>query len=358
MFLNGAIYIVASVLLQGRSQELKAEQVGLDIALPEIVREVAVDGVKSLQWFTLSSEVSSDSAIQVEGVADHFPEPLPPTNIVVTNTKIGQSVVMRWEPANGQTLTGVEIYRSTVEPEKPLQDMELLATVEQSTGEYIDETVTDDTTYYYGLRSYRVLDATDTVAADATTSDALAILYSALSDIYTVIPTDETAPRGPRWIQVTQHDSRTETGLLLSWDAVVDADITKLNIYRSNEPGAVGTKIQSVTPDVTELIDTTVEPAVNYYYTITAIDAAENESSQTLYISRYGNGSPFVASEAEASERIKNGNWFCYIGYRTAAGTTIVVGGTSGRATTSSGDSVKPVDLAGRAPFCNGWTAG
>ena len=305
LFLNGAVYIVASVLLQGRSKELQSEQVGLDIALHEIVREVAVDGVKSLQWFTLSSEVSSDSALQVEGVADHFPEPLPPTNIVVTNTKIGQSVVMQWEPANGQTLTGVEIYRSTAEPEKPLQDMELLATVEQAAGEYIDETVTNDTTYYYGLRAYRVLDATDTVAA---ASDASTIQYSVLTDIYTVIPTDETAPRGPRWAQVTQHGSQAETGLLLKWDVVVDADITMLNIYRSNEPGAVGTKIQSVTPDVTELIDTTVEPAVNYYYTITAVDAAGNESSQTLYISRYGNGSPFVATETEASERIKNGN--------------------------------------------------
>ncbi|EKD76561.1 MAG: hypothetical protein ACD_43C00061G0001, partial [uncultured bacterium] len=42
--------------------------------------------------------------------------------------------------------------------------------------------------------------------------------------------------------------------------------------------------------------------------TVTAIDAAGNESSQTLNISRYGNTAPFVSGDQEASERITNGN--------------------------------------------------
>lgn len=308
LFLNGAIYIVATVLLQNRSQKLQSEQANLEITLPGIVRQVAVDGVKSLQWLLLTSEVSSDAAMQIGAVADSYPEPLPPTGVFVYNTKIGRSAVVRWEPANGQTLTGVEVYRSTVEPSQPLKDMELIATVALAKGEYLDETVADNATYYYAVRAYRVSDADTTVAADTMEADVVAIQYSEMSNIYTVIPTDETAPRGPRWVKVVQYDSQVETGLVVQWEPVIDTDAVALNIYRSNEPGKLGTKIQSVVPDVTELVDTTVEPAVNYYYTITASDAVGNESSQTLTISRYGNTSPFVSNDEEASERIKNGN--------------------------------------------------
>lgn len=308
LFLNGAIYLVTTVLLQSRSQKLQSEQANLEISLPDIIRQVAVDGVQSLQWFLLTTEHSSEAALQVEAVADSYPEPLPPTEVFVYNTKIGHSTVIRWEPANGQTLTGVEIYRATVEPKQPLKDMELIATVAVAKGEYLDETVTDQTTYYYAVRAYRVSDADTTVAADTAQADAVAIQYSAMTDIYTVIPTDETAPRGPRWITVRQYDNYVETGLVVQWEPVVDVDAVSLNIYRSNEPGQLGAMIQNVTPDVTELVDTTVEPAVNYYYTVTASDVAGNESSQTIYSSRYGNTSPFVTDDQEASERIKNGN--------------------------------------------------
>lgn len=307
LFINGAIYIVATVLLHNRSQKLQSEQADLEITLPNIIRQVTVDGVKSLQWFSLTAENSSDAAQQVGAVADSYPEPLPPTKVQVNNTKIGHSTVIHWEPANGQTLTGVEIYRSTAEPDQPLKDMELIATVGLAKGEYLDETVIDNTTYYYALRAYRTVAVGTTGPANSAAAEAATAHYSRVTDIYTVIPTDETAPRGPRWAKVLQYDSQVEIGLTVQWEQVVDADAVSLNIYRSNEPGELGTKIQSVTPDVTELVDTTVEPAVNYFYTVTASDAAGNESSQTLTISRYGNTSPFVASDQAASERIKNG---------------------------------------------------
>ncbi len=299
LFLNAAIYIVASVFLQNRSLQLQSAQVNLDIALPEVIKQVTVDGVKSLQWLNLSSNVSSQTGIQATGVADRYPEPLPPTHVVVYNTKIGSSVVLRWQSANGQTYTGVEIYRSTETPDKPLKDMELLTTQTLQQGEYFDEAVENGTTYYYTLRSYRTLPDENGAAAAS---------YSDMTDVFSVIPTDESAPRGPRWVQVQQYDSKTETGLLVTWESIIDADVDKINIYRSTEPGTVGVNIQSVTPDVTQLVDTTVEPAVNYYYTVTAIDAAGNESSQTLNISRYGNTAPFVSGDQEASERITNGN--------------------------------------------------
>jgi hypothetical protein len=303
LFLIGVIYVVSAVLLQNRSRELQSQQVNLNITLPEVIRQIATEGTESLQWLSLPSDPTSHTAVQAGGVANHFPEPLPPTNIVTRDTKLGSSVILAWEPANGQTLTGVEIYRSTIEPQQPLQDMELVTTVELARGEYIDSAVSNATTYYYALRAYRVLpDETGEVA------DTVVKQYSAMSNVYSAIPTDQTAPNGPSWVRVSQYDSQQETGLLLTWETIVDRDVTGLIVYRSTEPGAIGTPLQTVLPAVTELVDKTVDPAVNYYYTITAIDASDNESSRTMQISRFGNGAPFVSDSAEASERIQNAN--------------------------------------------------
>jgi hypothetical protein len=68
----------------------------------------------------------------------------------------------------------------------------------------------------------------------------------------------------------------------LSWSISPEADLAGYRVYRSEQPGMRG---QLVTPDLLPspaYRDTSVEPGHRYWYTVTAVDRAGNESSPSV----------------------------------------------------------------------------
>jgi endoglucanase len=64
----------------------------------------------------------------------------------------------------------------------------------------------------------------------------------------------------------------------LSWSINLETDLAGYRVYRSEQEGTRG---QLVTPDLLPtpaLRDTSVEPGHRYWYTVTAVDRAGNES--------------------------------------------------------------------------------
>jgi fibronectin type 3 domain-containing protein len=64
----------------------------------------------------------------------------------------------------------------------------------------------------------------------------------------------------------------------LSWSLNVETDLAGYHVYRSEQEG---TKGQLVTPDLLPtpaVRDNSVEPGHRYWYTVTAVDRAGNES--------------------------------------------------------------------------------
>jgi len=76
-------------------------------------------------------------------------------------------------------------------------------------------------------------------------------------------------------------------GIQLTWDAV--SGVSGYNIYRSTEPGELGTKINSnIITGRTSYTDTAVSNNVKYYYTVKSVDAsgAEYGASQVSAIAK------------------------------------------------------------------------
>lgn len=277
-------YAVVNVLLLDRTQQFttSAAEDAQAITANPVITDLPVGGLLSRQWFAQDRLASIEIADQVVGVANQLVRPFPPTKVVATDTQLGNRVLLTWVQPAGQLYDGVEIYRSTTEAQK---SAELLATVPEATGSWFDLTVTNETTYYYWLKSYR------------NTTDAS--LTSEWSDTVSVVPTDATPPLPPGLVTVRSLTAEDQTvgvtaGLYISWQPSNTIDVSHYVLYRSSQPGVLGTAILETKPDVTTAIDPTVEPGVSYYYAVTAVDVYGNESSQTLLTSVTGNSAPFI----------------------------------------------------------------
>lgn len=84
---------------------------------------------------------------------------------------------------------------------------------------------------------------------------------------------DTRAPQGPERFEATGRDKRVD----LDWTAVEDADLTAYRLYRSLSP-RIGFQMVHETP-ATRYQDEDVQNGTSYYYRVTAVDAAGNEST-------------------------------------------------------------------------------
>jgi hypothetical protein len=84
---------------------------------------------------------------------------------------------------------------------------------------------------------------------------------------------DITAPAAPTGVATLPGD----TGLDVSWSPSAEADLASYRVYRATR-GAAATRIGEVAKPATTLRDTTAVAGQRYRYTVTAVDAAGNES--------------------------------------------------------------------------------
>ncbi|WP_460787086.1 malectin domain-containing carbohydrate-binding protein [Microbacterium insulae] len=88
---------------------------------------------------------------------------------------------------------------------------------------------------------------------------------------------DVEAPTAPTALRTAQDGE----DIVLEWDPSVSTDTVGYNVYRSTESGttsAPGDKLNVALVTGTEFTDDTAEADTEYYYVVTAVDAAGNES--------------------------------------------------------------------------------
>jgi hypothetical protein len=122
-------------------------------------------------------------------------------------------------------------------------------------------------TYVYVVRSV--------ISADGTE------IESDNSEPATVTPLDTFPPVAPRdVVAVVLPGAAPSTVVVdLSWSINVETDLAGYRVYRSEQEGARG---QLITPDLLPtpaLRDSSVVPSHRYWYTVTAVDRAGNESA-------------------------------------------------------------------------------
>ncbi|MBI4407593.1 MAG: hypothetical protein HY565_03785 [Candidatus Kerfeldbacteria bacterium] len=281
-------YGVVNLLLLRRAEQFTVLQQNSSATTDvPVVTALPVGGILSVQWFDQYQTYAAERTRQLSGIANQVGVPLAPTHISATDTALGNRVLVVWSEPLGQVYDGVELARSqteTMATQTIVNDQVLPAN-----GEWFDLTVKNDQVYYYRLRSYR-RNADQTMA------------YSDWSEVVSVIPTDSTPPAPPVLLTVTsleQPDLPAETtaGILVTWQASPSSDVALYRLYRSTTPGQLGDKVLTTSDaTVTSARDTTIAAGITYYYTVTAVDAAHNESSITLTAGTFGNNAPFVDS--------------------------------------------------------------
>jgi hypothetical protein len=128
-------------------------------------------------------------------------------------------------------------------------------------------------TYVYSVRSV-VQDAGETVE-------------SGDSNLVVLARTDVFAPAAPEGLVIAAVPEQGDTPahLELSWAISVDNEVAGYNIYRADKPGAAGSRLNNQLLLTPAFRDMNVQPGRAYFYSVTAVDRAGNESPQSGVVS-------------------------------------------------------------------------
>jgi hypothetical protein len=211
-----------------------------------------------------------------------YPVPAPIASVEARVTESG--VELSWTPPGGTaardpvtTISGYRIYRSEIHPPasaspppepspgKPESHAALLAATESNS--YRDTSVVFDHTYVYTVRSIIQAEGKELESSD--------------SRPVTVTPRDIFPPAAPQGLVAALLPGSTPGTVLvdLSWSINLETDLAGYRVYRSEQEGIRGQLITSDLLPTPAVRDTTVEPGHRYWYTVTAVDRAGNESA-------------------------------------------------------------------------------
>ena len=178
--------------------------------------------------------------------------PAIPTNLGAT---VDDNVVnLDWDDNTEADLYAYNIYRS----ETSLIYGSPLASV-TGTSAFVDSTVTNGTTYYYVVTAVDMLD-----------------FESAVSTEVSAVPAD-VAPSAPTGLTATASEGR----VTLDWDDSSELDLASYRVYRSTTAGSYGSALATGL-NSSAYTDNSVSNGNTYYYVVTAVDAAGNESVESV----------------------------------------------------------------------------
>jgi len=208
-----------------------------------------------------------------------------PQRIPVVESKVTESAIeLSWAAPTTtsagsplSTAVGYHVYRAEVDPgsfkvaeeKHSPSDFKtpLVQLATSSTASYQDSAFEFGKTYLYVVRG-------------AVTANGLAV-ESDDSQHVIVTPLDTFPPAAPQSLVAAVLPGAAPGSVLvdLSWSINLETDLAGYRVYRSEQEGRRG---QLVTGDLLltpAVRDTSVEPGHRYWYTVTAVDRAGNESS-------------------------------------------------------------------------------
>ncbi|MFA6909422.1 MAG: hypothetical protein WC289_06145, partial [Patescibacteria group bacterium] len=220
---------------------------------------------------TLDESGRTEFTPQTEVTAQNAQIPLSPIDVEVKNPSTGKQLIVIWKLAGSTNIQGVRVYRSL----NPAGDLEKIADVSPAITTFEDNTVQDGTLYYYLVKTY----------FESTVESASTTRVSGVSD-------NKLPPSSPS--AVTAKNAGDGSSVVLTWVNPTNQDFAAIRIYRSEIPGELGSLIigtQVITGQ--EYTDATAVNGTTYYYTVTAVDTAGNESLGVLF-QTVGRRNPFA----------------------------------------------------------------
>jgi fibronectin type 3 domain-containing protein len=175
--------------------------------------------------------------------------------------------LLSWEPVTTRMdgsrydgFVGYNVYRSA---EKGRIDKTPLTKEPLRAASYKDTTAVNGKTYYYRIRS--------------VDSPALPWRESLDSEEVSATPRDMTPPDRPKGLTVVPGVNR----VFLSWNENSERDLAGYYVYRTMTPGREYVRLTDKALNRTTFSDEAVSTDTTYYYTITAVDQAGNESARS-----------------------------------------------------------------------------
>lgn len=174
------------------------------------------------------------------------------------NTMNG-TVNLRWKPVlrlqNGQPLPGpvqYQIVRNGKNLAQPLTETT-----------YSDRQVTNGRKYNYSVQAV-MIHSGESVAGS-------------FSNSITIEPKDRIAPKAPKGPRAVT----TVEGIKIFWDASQEKDLAEYRVYRRANTEKEYSLLDTVKPVYTIYTDSTANKDTRYYYVVTAVDTAGNESARS-----------------------------------------------------------------------------
>ena len=114
-----------------------------------------------------------------------------------------------------------------------------------------------------------------------------AALESADSNLAVATPRDTFPPAAPQDLIVALVPAQpgVPAHLELSWAISAETDIAGYNVYRSEQAGAPGSRVNTDPLPTPAFRDMNVQPGHRYFYSVTAVDRAGNESPASAAVS-------------------------------------------------------------------------
>ena len=164
-------------------------------------------------------------------------------------------VSLDWNDNSEPDLGGYNVYRSTTQG----SGYSSIAT-DIAASDYLDNTVTNGTTYYY------VVTAVDNLNNESGNSNEASST-----------PEDSTAPAAPVNLTATAGNESVS----LDWNDNIEPDMASYNIYRSDYSGGGYVLIDSTPASDSNYVDNGVVNFITAYYVVTAVDGDDNESGNS-----------------------------------------------------------------------------
>jgi len=105
-------------------------------------------------------------------------------------------------------------------------------------------------------------------------------LESSDSNLVTITPRDTFPPAAPTGLVLVlvPKQAETATHFALSWAISPETDVAGYNVYRTEQAGGTGERLNSQLLLTPAFRDMNVQPGRRYFYTVTAVDRSGNES--------------------------------------------------------------------------------
>jgi fibronectin type 3 domain-containing protein len=208
-----------------------------------------------------------------------------PERIASVEARVTESAIELSWPAPARTsagdplpaVTGYRIYRSEITPSATSSPAQVLS---QGKGEshfsplassevnsYNDTSFSFDRTYVYTVRSVIQVENNSLESSD--------------SQPVTVTPHDTFPPVAPQGLVAALLPGATPGAFVvdLSWSISLETDLAGYRVYRSEQESTRSQPLNSDLLPTPAVRDTSVQPGHRYWYTVTAVDHAGNESA-------------------------------------------------------------------------------